>query len=180
MGAYEKALRERGLGFGRLLGAYPILTLLGVLVFYLIVTGWVLHYLTSALTGVLLDAGPSDDYFNQFSGHSQSIFWQFLAVILTGGILVFGISRGIEKATKVMMPLPPGAPGNSPRPFIDFTWIRGRESGTSSFRTGPIFSSPSPGVWPLGKPFFLSPSRGRECWSTGVILPNSLTFPRRR
>ena len=105
MGAYDKALKERGLGFGRLLGAYPVLTLLGVLVFYLIVTGWVLRYLASSLTGAFLEAGPSEDYFNQLSGHPESIAWQFLAVVLTGGILVFGISRGIERATKVMMPL---------------------------------------------------------------------------
>jgi NSS family neurotransmitter:Na+ symporter len=105
MGAYDKALKERGLGFGRLLGAYPILTLLGVLIFYLIVTGWVLRYFISSLTGAFLVAGSSEDYFTQFSGQPESIAWQFLAVILTGGILVFGISKGIERASKVMMPL---------------------------------------------------------------------------
>ncbi len=105
VGAYDKAMRERGLGFGRLLGAYPVLVLLGVLVFYLIVTGWVLRYFVSSLTGAFLDAGPSESYFTQLSGQPESIGWQFLAVIITGGILVFGISKGIERATKVMMPL---------------------------------------------------------------------------
>jgi NSS family neurotransmitter:Na+ symporter len=105
MGAYDKALGERGLRFGRLLGAYPILTLLGVLVFYLIVTGWVLRYLVSTLSGALFEAGPAEDYFTRFSGHSESIAWQLLAVLLTASILVFGISRGIERASKVMMPL---------------------------------------------------------------------------
>lgn len=105
MGAYDKALRERGLGFGRLLGAYPVLTLLGVLVFYLIVTGWVLRYFFTSLTGALFDAGPPDAYFNQFAAHPGSIAWQLLAVILTGAILVFGISKGIERASRVMMPL---------------------------------------------------------------------------
>jgi NSS family neurotransmitter:Na+ symporter len=105
MGAYDKALKERGLGFGRLLGAYPILTLLGVLIFYLIVTGWVLRYLFSSFSGTFLGAGPAEDYFNQFSGQPESVAWQLLAVILTGLILVFGISKGIERASKVMMPL---------------------------------------------------------------------------
>ena len=105
VGAYDKALRERGLGFGRILGAYPVLVLLGVLVFYLIVTGWVLRYFVSSFTGAFLDAGPSEAYFTQLSGQPESIGWQFIAVIITGGILVFGISRGIERATKVMMPL---------------------------------------------------------------------------
>jgi len=105
VGAYDKALRERGLSFGRALGAFPVLTLLGVLVFYLIVTGWVLRYLASAITGSFLRAGPVDAYFNQLAGQPESVPWQLLAVLLTGGILVFGISRGIERAAKIMMPL---------------------------------------------------------------------------
>jgi NSS family neurotransmitter:Na+ symporter len=105
VGAYDKVLRERGLGFGRLLGWFPVLVLLGVLVFYLIVTGWVLRYLASSITGAILSAGPPQEYFQQFSGTSQSIGWQAVAVLITGAILVFGISKGIERASKVMMPL---------------------------------------------------------------------------
>jgi len=105
MGAYDKVLRERGLSFGRALGAYPVLTLLGTLVFYLIVTGWVLRYVFLALTGSLLHGGAPEEAFNSFAGHSESIRWQLLAVVATGGILVFGIARGIERASKLMMPL---------------------------------------------------------------------------
>ena len=105
VGAYDKALKEKGFGFGRLLGAYPVLTLLGVLIFYLIVTGWVLRYVFSSFSGVFLEAGPAEDYFNQLSGQPESIAWQLLAAILTGAILVFGISKGIERASKLMMPL---------------------------------------------------------------------------
>lgn len=105
VGAYDKVLKEKGMGFGRILGAYPILTLLGVLIFYLVVTGWVLRYFIASLGGGLLSAGPPEDYFNQFSGHSASIPWQLLAAILTGGILVFGISKGIERANKILMPV---------------------------------------------------------------------------
>ena len=94
-----------GLGGGRLLGAFPILTLLGVLIFYLIVTGWVLRYLASSITGSFLAADSVEDYFNAFSGTAESVAWQFLAVIITAGILVFGIAKGIERASKVMIPL---------------------------------------------------------------------------
>ncbi|MFC1574611.1 sodium-dependent transporter [Gemmatimonadota bacterium] len=105
MGAYDKALRERGLGFGRILGAYPVLTLLGTLVFYFIVTGWVLRYLVSSVTGSFLTAGPPADAFDQFSGQPESVLWQALAVVITAGIIVFGISKGIERASKWMMPM---------------------------------------------------------------------------
>jgi NSS family neurotransmitter:Na+ symporter len=105
VGAYDKVLKEKGYGFGRILGAYPVLVLLGVFIFYLIVSGWVLRYLVSALSGTLLSAGPADVYFNQFSGTPESIWWQALAAVITAAILVFGISKGIERASKVMMPL---------------------------------------------------------------------------
>ena len=105
MGAYDKVLRERGLSFGRALGAYPVLTLLGTLVFYLIVTGWVLRYVYASLTGSLFEGGTPGEAFDRLAGHPESIFWQILAVLATAGILVFGISKGIERASKVMMPL---------------------------------------------------------------------------
>lgn len=105
MGTFGKALQTRGLGFGRILGAYPVLTLLGVLIFYLIVTGWVLKYLLASLTGALIETPDPGAFFEDFSGTSRSIGWQLLAVVATGAILVFGISRGVERASKVMMPL---------------------------------------------------------------------------
>jgi NSS family neurotransmitter:Na+ symporter len=105
IGTFDKAMKEKGLGFGRSLGAFPVLTLLGVFIFYLIVTGWVLRYFLSALTGEFLGVESPADYFTDFSGTAASIGWQFLAVLLAGGILVFGISKGIERASKIMMPL---------------------------------------------------------------------------
>jgi NSS family neurotransmitter:Na+ symporter len=105
MGAYDKVLREKGLGFGRALGAYPVLTLLGTLVFYLIVTGWILKYLSASVTGSVFSPGAPEAAFAGFAGHPGSIPWQVLAVLITGGILVFGIARGIERASKILMPL---------------------------------------------------------------------------
>jgi NSS family neurotransmitter:Na+ symporter len=105
VGAYDQVLREKGLRFGRVLGAYPVLVLLGVLIFYLIVTGWVIRYLTSSVGGTLLQAPDVDAYFGQVSGQPSSIFWLSLAAIITGIILVFGIAKGIERANKVLMPV---------------------------------------------------------------------------
>ena len=105
VGAYDKVLREKGLGFGRLLGAYPVLVLLGVFIFYLIVTGWVIRYFTSSVGGSLLQAPDVDAYFAQVSGQPVSIFWLFLAAVITAGILAFGIAKGIERANKFLMPV---------------------------------------------------------------------------
>ena len=105
MGAYEKVMRDRGLPFGRILGAYPVLTLLGTLIFYGIVTGWVLRYATAAITGDIgLDPAPAVA-FSELAGHPKSVIWQVLAIACTGGILLFGIANGIERASKLLMPL---------------------------------------------------------------------------
>jgi NSS family neurotransmitter:Na+ symporter len=105
VGAYDRVLREKGLRFGRLLGAYPVLVLLGVFIFYLIVTGWVIRYLTSSVGGTLLQAPDIDAFFGQVSGQPVSVFWLALAAVATGGILVFGIAKGIERANKFLMPV---------------------------------------------------------------------------
>ena len=105
MGAYDKVLQEKGLGFGRLLGAYPVLMILGVLIFYAIVTGWVIRYLASSVTGSFMEAEQVGAYFEGFAGQPESIFWLLLALAATGGILAFGVSKGIERASKFMMPL---------------------------------------------------------------------------
>jgi NSS family neurotransmitter:Na+ symporter len=105
VGAYDKVLQEKGLGFGRLLGAYPVLVLLGVFIFYLIVTGWVIRYFTASVGGTLLEAPDVDAYFGQVSGQPVSVFWLSLAALITAGILVFGIAKGIERANKFLMPI---------------------------------------------------------------------------
>ncbi len=105
MGAYEKLMEDRGLPYGRALGAYPVLTLLGTLIFYGIVTGWVLRYTGAAITGNLdMGTDPSSAFY-ALAGQPKSVFWQALAIACTGGILIFGIAKGIERASKLLMPL---------------------------------------------------------------------------
>jgi NSS family neurotransmitter:Na+ symporter len=78
---------------------------LGVLIFYSIVTGWIIRYLTSSVTGSFMEADSVEAYFEGFAGQPESVFWLVLALLATGGIIAFGISKGIERASKVMMPL---------------------------------------------------------------------------
>lgn len=54
MGAYDKVLRAKGVRFGRVLGAYPALSIWAIMIFYAIVTGWVVHYVVSSMTGAFL------------------------------------------------------------------------------------------------------------------------------
>ncbi len=105
MGAYDKVLRPKGLRFGRLLGAYPALSIWAVMVFYAIVTGWVIHYFVTSMTGAYFEAESAGAYFGGFAGQPGSIGWQALALVLALGILLFGIAGGLERVNKIIMPV---------------------------------------------------------------------------
>lgn len=105
MGAYDKVLRARGLRFGRLLGAYPVVTIWAIMIFYAIVTGWVVHYVFTSVTGAYLTAESAAAYFGGFAGRPGSIPWQGLALALALGILAFGVAKGLERANKIIMPV---------------------------------------------------------------------------
>ncbi|MEG6615184.1 sodium-dependent transporter [Peptococcaceae bacterium 1198_IL3148] len=100
--AFESVLKEKGKNYGAALGILPVLGVSGVFVFYLIVCGWILRYFVLALTG--FDQIDPGQYFGSFAGQSPSIIWHFLALVLTMAIIMKGISGGIEKANKIMMP----------------------------------------------------------------------------
>ena len=105
VGAFDKVLRLRGLKFGRLLGAYPILNSSCVFIFYAIVTGWVLKYIYASTTGAYLSGVSRGVYFDALAGHPDSIYWQLLAIIISGTIVVFGIIKGIERVNNLIMPM---------------------------------------------------------------------------
>ena len=105
VGAFDKILRLRGLRFGRLLGAYPVMNASCVFIFYAIVTGWVLKYIYASTTGAYLSGVSRGVYFDALAGHPDSIYWQLLAIIITGLIVVFGIIKGIERVNNMIMPV---------------------------------------------------------------------------
>lgn len=85
------------------IGALPAVGLAGIFVFYNIVIGWILKYLSMSLTGKL---GKIDKntYFDQFAGTSASIPWDLLSILLTVLIISFGVTKGIERISKIIMP----------------------------------------------------------------------------
>ncbi|MBS4538615.1 sodium-dependent transporter [Clostridium sp. D2Q-11] len=78
-----------------------------ILSFYSTVGGWVIYYLKSSLFGQLNSTNPDflDSVLaNLFNSPSELLFYQFLFMAITVGIVLKGISGGIEKASKIMMP----------------------------------------------------------------------------
>lgn len=86
------------------LGSMGILTAFMILSFYSVVGGWVIKYIVTYLTGGV--SGDTGQFFGNFVGSPvEPIFWHALFMILTLLIVMGGVAGGIEKASKILMPL---------------------------------------------------------------------------
>jgi len=89
-----------------LVGFLGILTAFAILAFYSTVAGWTMEYLFQAITGKLVHVENMEQNFAEFStGTFRPLFWQFAVMLITGIIVYAGISKGIEKFTKILMPV---------------------------------------------------------------------------
>lgn len=91
-----------------LIGAVGVLSAFLILAFYTEVAGWVFAYVFKSVTGSILSTDPtvtSAAFAKLIADPVQSIFWQFLVIIFVGCIIVAGVSKGIEKTTKRLMPM---------------------------------------------------------------------------
>ena len=105
LGAYEYCFDARGQKkLGGALGWIPLLGSLGIAIGYAIILGWVLRSLFGAVTGTLFSAEAAV-YFHGATGNFGSVPWHFIIVALVCLVLIGGVSGGIEKISKVLMPL---------------------------------------------------------------------------
>ncbi len=89
------------IGYNGVLAAFLILG------FYSVVSGWTLEYIWQAMSGSLAGKSAAEftEDFRVFSSDIfRPIFWTAVFVALTHVIIVFGVEKGIERASKVMMP----------------------------------------------------------------------------
>lgn len=104
-GAAELRFGKKARKVGRLIGLIPVLGSLGIAVGYSVVVGWVIRYLFGALTGELIQIENMGSFFGALTGNFGSVGWHMAGLAATFLIMIFGISKGIEKVNKVMMPL---------------------------------------------------------------------------
>lgn len=103
MGAFDHALKTRGRRGGRLIGVLPLLGVLGIAIGYSVVVGWVLRYAGGAVTGSILQ-GDAQGFFDSLAVSFGSVPWHFVAIAATVLVLILGVSSGIEKISKLLMP----------------------------------------------------------------------------
>ena len=104
IGSFKMAMESKNKKGGGILGIIPVLGAFGIAVGYAVVVGWFIRFLVGSISGAALDAVDSAAYFGEIAGSFGSIMWHFIALLITAIILVLGVSKGIEKVNKVMMP----------------------------------------------------------------------------
>lgn len=90
------------------LGRLGVLSGLLILGYYSVVAGWTLEYIITSLSNGFAGKGP-EDYIAIFQNFSQDpvrpIVWCLVFLFLTHFVIVKGVKDGIEKSSKVLMPI---------------------------------------------------------------------------
>lgn len=89
-------------------GLLSIIAAAFILSFYGTVSGWTLEYVWLAISDSFrgMNAGDITDTFNKFISHPyKAVLWQVGFMFLSGAIVIAGVQKGIERYTKMMMPL---------------------------------------------------------------------------
>lgn len=105
LGAFAKAFDQRGRRrLGEFIGLIPVIGSLGIAIGYSVVVGWIIRYLCSSITGTILTVSDSGTVFRTLAQNFGSIPWHLTGLLLVLLCMSFGISGGIEKINKVLMP----------------------------------------------------------------------------
>ncbi len=100
IGAYKK-LDKRFSFLGLLASLVPII----ILPYYSVIGGWIIKYLKEFITFSTSQVA-SDGFFDSFISHpTEPVGWFLLYLAATAIVVLFGVEKGIEKVSKVMMPV---------------------------------------------------------------------------
>ena len=104
--AYKKL--DKRFGFlGWLAAVVPVI----IVPYYCVIGGWVIKYFAEFISGNgAAVAADSENFFSSFIGMQGGIsdnpmLWFVIFVVLTAAVVIFGVEKGIEKVSKVMMPV---------------------------------------------------------------------------
>ncbi len=100
IGAFKK-LSSKYAFIGYLASIVPII----ILPYYCVIGGWVTKYFASFVIGQGANLA-SDSFFGGFIGQPvEPMLWFAIYLGLTALVVLFGVEKGIEKVSKVMMPI---------------------------------------------------------------------------
>ena len=94
-------LDKRFAWLGFLAAAIPTI----ILPYYSVIGGWVIKYMVGFIGGSVGEMADSS-FFGSYIGHAgEPLVWFLVFIGATAVIVLFGVEKGIEKVSKVLMPV---------------------------------------------------------------------------
>ena len=102
LGAFAKISRK-----WRFIGYLSLMVPCIILPYYSVIGGWVMKYGFEFITGGGAGiASNAEGFFAAFTGSIASpIFWSVLFILITAVIMLFGVKKGIERTSRILMPV---------------------------------------------------------------------------
>lgn len=92
---------KRGWGW---LGAMGLLSVTIIMGYYFVIAGWTINYAVSSATNSI--TGDYGTFFSDFTSSTWApLIYTYLFIVANHAIIAGGVQGGIEKASKIMMPL---------------------------------------------------------------------------
>jgi NSS family neurotransmitter:Na+ symporter len=94
--------------FWWVIGVFGIFCAFIIMAYYSEVAGWVASYIFQSVSGGILSTDPAVTtaaFTNMVVDPTGSVVWQWVDLVIVGAILLFGVSKGIENATKRLIPV---------------------------------------------------------------------------
>ena len=103
VGAF-KALAPRSMWV--VVGGLGVFTGIIILSFYSVIAGWTLSYIFKTITGTFVAGVDTEAIYNELAGSAvPAISWHLLFICITIYVVLGGVRDGIERWTKVLMPV---------------------------------------------------------------------------
>lgn len=103
-GAFSKSFEQRNIKGGKIIGSIPVIGSFGIAIGYSVVVGWFIKYFVTACSGSLMGIVDMGKYFGMVSLSIKNVPFHVLGMLVTFTVMALGISNGIEKINKYLMP----------------------------------------------------------------------------
>ena len=103
MGPVGAIAKTAGRKFGWM-GAFIVFVSTAIMFYYSVVTGWCLRYFFSSVSGNLFQVDDYQVYWNSFANGYEPLLFHFIAISFVAFVVLRGVTKGIEKVTKFLVP----------------------------------------------------------------------------
>lgn len=100
IGAYKKLNSKSAF-----IGVFAVVVAAIITPYYSVIGGWVIKYLAVFATGGMKEAATDTFFSNYISTSAEPIIWMGLFILIGAVILFGGVKGGIERASKILMPV---------------------------------------------------------------------------